>query len=506
MIVKTKTLKWPGFAVLRFSSSTDNPWIGSAVMSKWFLLIACFWAVQASAQTTYPAANCSQAAVAAAITAEQAHPVDGDIITIPSGTCTWTGTQRIEQTFKNSITIQGAGAISSTTKGASTTGTDQTVIIDNTTASTGSLLKFTTAAGKSFRFTGISVQGNGSSTQESNGIIYIGGPSVSVRVDHNHFFIPGNTSQGLALGGSVQGVADHNYINSDPNALTNNIGCRNGRSWNGDAGGIGNNSWADSEHWGTSQFFFIEDNRFFDGDEMEVGSSGRCVFRYNTVTGSSGPTESALQIYWHGLATGVERGGRAVEVYNNSFVSNGNNGNAPLTPNSGTFLVWGNSVSGGYRNVVQISYNFRNQAGGGGNYSYPPPPAGWGYCGSAAGGPTNWDGNKNSTGYPCLGQPGRGKGDLLSGTTFATLVNSTTGTVAWPHEALSPIYVWNNTYNPQVLYRYSIGGQRVRLNLYRKYGLLSAVRQRRKYRHFQRNSRNRTRTAFGAAFNLQGGY
>jgi hypothetical protein len=408
------------------------------------------FAPAAKAQKTYTAKTCNSADVASSIAAEQANAVDGDIISIPPGTCTWTGSQRIQQAFKNSITIQGAGAISSTARGASTTGSDQTVIIDNTSASTGTLLRFTTAPGKSFRFTGISLQGNGSSIQESNGIISIGGSSVSVRVDHNHFYIPGTTSQGLSLGGSVQGVADHNYINSRPGDLTNNIGCRNGGSWNGDAEGNGNNSWADSEHWGTSQFFFIEDNRFFDGDEMEVGSSGRCVFRYNTVTGSSGPTESALQIYWHGVTTGDERGGRAVELYNNSFVSNGNNGNAPLTVNSGTVLVWGNSVSGGYKSVVQIAYNFRNLAGGGGNYGYPPPPAGWGFCGSAAGGPTNWDGNHNTTsGYPCLGQPGRGKGDLLSGTTFATLVNSTTGTVAWPHEELSPIYVWNNTYNPK---------------------------------------------------------
>jgi len=346
--------------------------------------------------------------------------------------------------------IQGAGAISSTTGGASTTGTDNTVIIDNTNGAQGSLVHFTTVLGKTFRWTGISLQGNGSSVQESAGIITIDGTSTAVRVDHSHFFINNNISQGVNLSGGIQGVADHNYFNSNSNDLTNDIGCRNGLTWNGDSSGAGHGPWADSDHWGTSQFFFIEDNRFFDGDELEVSNSGRCVFRHNTVTGSSGSTESALQIYWHGQQTGVLRGGRAVEFYNNSFVSSGNNGNAPITLNSGTALAWGNSISGGYQNALQISYNFRNLAGGGGNYNYPPPPAGWGFCGSAAGGPTNWDGNHNTTsGYPCLGQPGRGKGDLLSGTTFATLVNSTTGTVAWPHEALSPIYVWNNTYNPQ---------------------------------------------------------
>jgi len=450
MIVKTRSMRWPVFAVIRFALSRDLRGIGGVLMKKWFILIACLWAFQASAQTTYPAASCSQAAVAAAITAEQAHPVDGDIVSIPSGSCTWTSTQKIDQTFANSVTIQGAGAISSTTGGVSTTGSDQTVIIDNTTASNGSLIKIHTTAGKTFRWTGISLQGNASSTQEAVGILHFDGASTAVRVDHCHFFIPSQTSQGLVIAGSITGVADHNYFNSTPNSLTNNMNIRNGLVWNGDKNGLGSGSWADSDHWGSSQFFFVEDSRFFDGDPGEFDDSGRGVWRYNTITGSSGSTESALQIFWHGLATGAGRGGRAAEFYNNTFASNGNNGNAPITLNSGTALAWGNTVTGGYRNVIQLSYNFRNLAGGGGNYNYPPPPAGWGFCGSAAGGPTNWDGNHNTTsGYPCLGQPGRGKGDFLNGTNFATLVSSTTGTVAWPHEALSPIYAWNNTYTPQ---------------------------------------------------------
>src|SRR5271170_4759431 len=91
--------------------------------------IACFvllllFAPAAKAQTTYQATGCSETAVATAIKTEQANPVDGDIISIPPGSCTWTGTAAINQTFNNSVTIQGAGAISSTANGASTTGTD----------------------------------------------------------------------------------------------------------------------------------------------------------------------------------------------------------------------------------------------------------------------------------------------------------------------------------------------------------------------------------------------
>lgn len=60
------------------------------------------------------------------------------------------------------------------------------------------------------------------------------------------------------------------------------------------------------------------------------------------------------------------------------------------------------------------------------------------YVGSA------WDGNTNIAGYPALDQPGRGAGDLLTGL-FPSKVNDTTGTVAWPNQALEPIYIWANT-------------------------------------------------------------
>jgi hypothetical protein len=45
-----------------------------------------------------------------------------------------------------------------------------------------------------------------------------------------------------------------------------------------------------------------------------------------------------------------------------------------------------------------------------------------------------------------LDQPGRGQGDLLSGD-GPNQVNTATGTKAWPHQALEPIYSWNNTVN-----------------------------------------------------------
>ena len=443
MIVKTSNRKRPVFGVLRSAGSTDNRAIGSSSMMKWFILIASFWAFQASAQTTYPATSCSQIAVSAAILAEQVHPVDGDIISIPAGTCTWPLNTGINKTFTNSVTIQGAGAVSSTANGAGTTGTDQTVLL---LTGTSALFNITTTAGKSFRLTGIAFEGQTGEPALTNGLVHIGGTSTAVRVDHCHFHVPASVQEGIIYAGAINGVGDHDYFTTDASfGVLNAILFLNGELWGGHTNAHG--SWADSSHWGTSQFIFQEDSRFVDVGVTDMNNGARLVFRHNNVVCDSSAVDQC-QMYSHGIATGLMRGFKEAEVYLNTW-----NSTAPADTgaiqslNSGSELFCRNTATGTWKAMLQTSYNFRNQAGGGGNYSYPPPSAGWGYCGSAAGGPTNWDGNNNTTnGYPCLGQPGRGKGDLLSGTTFAALVNSTTGTVAWPHEQLTPLYSWMNRY------------------------------------------------------------
>jgi hypothetical protein len=68
------------------------------------------------------------------------------------------------------------------------------------------------------------------------------------------------------------------------------------------------------------------------------------------------------------------------------------------------------------------------------------PEAGTAFTGTGS----NWDQNSNgSTGYACLDQPGRGAGDLLTGV-FPNKTNSVRGGIAWPRQALEPMYFWNN--------------------------------------------------------------
>jgi hypothetical protein len=144
-------------------------------------------------------------------------------------------------------------------------------------------------------------------------------------------------------------------------------------------------------------------------------------------------------MYDHGLTSARGRSVRAAEIYHNTFTMPGTVGvNHPTySLNGGTLLYWGNTVTQ-YRAAVSLDYTRRDN----GTYPYGSPPSGWGNCTGSSG--TAWDG---PSGYPCLDGPARGVGDLLSGD-FPNIANTRTGTVGWPQQASSPVYIWNNTFTP----------------------------------------------------------
>jgi len=435
MILMTRAVRWPVFEGIRFALSSDLRGIGGVLMKKWFIFIVYLWAFQASAQGTYTAATCNQSDVAAAITAEQAHHTDGDIISIPGGSCTWTnGSSLLTPTFTNSVTIQGAGAISATTGGASTTGSDVTAITNNLGGNP--IMEIHTTAGKSFRFTGIAILENASSGSEGTGNLVIDGSSSAVRVDHCHFLIYIGGSKGLGLQNAVTGVADHLYINTTQ-GVTNDFAFLNGGNWNGDTdpNSLGNNSWTDADHFGTSQFFYVEDTLMSGGYVSDCSNGGRWVLRYSTVTNNHGSANHGTHDPW--------RSCRAAEVYQNTFnISPSTEGGGITHNNGGTTLAWGNIVTS-FGHVVDLNDIRQSSA----TYDEPAPPNGWGYCGNQVTGVTSvWDQNTSNTGSACLDQPGRGAGDLLAGYPNSAILNVRAGNIrTWPHQALVPIYVWNNT-------------------------------------------------------------
>jgi len=395
------------------------------------LLITHCSLLSASAQAApITAASCSQSDVLAALGSVNAASA---VVNIPAGNCTWTSNIHYTIPSNNtSLVIQGAGAVSATTGGASTTGTDLTAItVQLSNDQPG--LAVGIAAGQSLRITGIAfILGAGDVV--AHGLLQIGGTSNSVRIDHCHFQANGGAElQGVEFDGALLGVADHDFFDAT-NPVSNDLRFFNGSTWNGDSGGIGSGSWADTDHWGSSQFFFAEDD-LFTGGAGDCVLGGRYVIRHSTLNG---------QMYNHG-ANDTTRGCRAAEFYLNTWTNTNVNlsGGAVESVNSGSMLVWGNNISG-IRWVTVLAIVRQSN----GTYTENAPPNGWGYCGNAQTGVTSpWDQNTTSNGYACLDAPGRGAGDLLTGSVWPNILNSVTGTQTWPHQALEPVYVWGNTYS-----------------------------------------------------------
>jgi hypothetical protein len=222
----------------------------------------------------------------------------------------------------------------------------------------------------------------------------------------------------------------------------------NGRQRSGDI--TGNLEWSLPTNFGSADYFYIEDNiinahttgdtyatRIFDGY-----SSAKVVVRFNAV-------DSAVLGETH--ATGHasdDRGLRSQEVYGNRVTSSlaANPSFCALDMQNGTTLVWGNTWDKVYKMIYHFQLTRKNNT----TYTQAATPNGWGYAGTQFNGVgSNWDGGTalgtdTLRGYPCLDQAGRGQGDLITGA-FPNKVNSTTGTIRWPNQALEPIYIWNNS-------------------------------------------------------------
>ncbi len=420
------------------------------------LLIGTFY--QAEAQTIN-AASCNSADVQAAFNAVTNSTTT---VNIPAGTCTWTGSVTLTVPSGNTLlSVFGAGNL--TTVG----GGDVTVIVDNSTSGNPLLTISTNSSSTAyFRLAGITFEG-GSGAVKYNGIIGVYGSSANVRVDHIHIntttYSPGETSAGVHFGGCIFGVTDHSIFDNSSGSVNNSTHEDNGQTCFGDTLGVGDQSWAHSTSLGSASFMFMENNVFNSGVGNDCTFGGRFVARFNTFNmPTPGPS---LQTHPTG-GGGRIRGCRAWEIYQNQFDAiAGSYVNTGFWMSSGTGVVWGNtfpssSTGGGtgYRNAIQALDMRANST----TYSQTAPPAGWGYCGTAkTGSASNWDGNTNSSGYPCLDQPARGVGDLLQGgfTSDGSGSNNvcdvTSGQCAagnyngsWPNEALEPLYEWTDNYSP----------------------------------------------------------
>lgn len=471
--------------------------------------------------TTITALSASLADVQSAIASAK----DGDTVIVPAGSANWTSSL----TITKGVTLRGATTVTGTA--ASPTVTDNTTIVDAITNRSGnpafvSLFNVTLTGSQTFRLTGVTLQGGGSSqTVVNGGSVRLDGSSSTVRIDHCHFKQVNNDNIGVY--GSTYGVIDHNVLDMNTRSLSVDM-------FNGDTtGSNGDSAWAAPTNWGGSNFMFFEDNTVNNPTTTQtIGSidchtGGRYVARYSQWNNALPNT--------HGTQT-RDRSARAIEVYKNNY-------NFTYTANAGqirggTALIHDN-VYGGSLTAGTILQTFRDlfawtiwggttgvnantslydvndshgayytgtvgtattPSGTSGTITDSGSPswttnqwqstAGYSYIivnNSVVGTGTSWTGstyqqasvnlfgfitsntpnqitfNWINFGYGPVGgnptfsagnsysiykvlvaldQPGRGQGDLLVRDS-----NGNPTVVAWPHDALEPVYAWNNTHN-----------------------------------------------------------
>lgn len=298
---------------------------------------------------------------AASVQGLQNQVLNGDTITIPAGTFTW-GTR---VTISKAITLQGAGV-------------GNTIIKDAVNGT--QLLDVRLVANNLTRITGIEFQHGGRSTPAvaPMGIVHVAG-----RNDNGSQFrwdnCKWNNLNGYPVLDTVIGVIDHNDVTygGHVNGWLEIMGSY----WNGDTGGWGDVSWSLPANYGSSQFLFVEDNTTHNIGSGQAGltdafAGARFVIRHNTI-------DDALPNNHGTESTGRTRGGRAMEVYNNSFVGRASNKYVGAS-RSGGVLFHDNAMTGygGWSGLIEFSLTDYREI-----HSFPP----WG----GADGTNPWDENSS---------------------------------------------------------------------------------------------------------------
>ena len=250
----------------------------------------------------------------------------------------------------------------------------------------------------------------------------------------------------FTLYGALEGVFDHNLFNlGNGGNYTNGIQVYTDQL---DSIGRGDGSWAAPSSWGSQHAIFAEANTFVGGYTNDCNIGGHFVSRYNSVLTSN----AGVQAHPTYSGGGRDRGCRTLEVYHDYFSTDSTSPDPQaFGMRGGTGLFWDNIITSNFKSVLGV-WTDRNTTS---HPENPPPPNGWGYCGTAVAGNgvgSAWDGNNPATtGYPCLDGVGRGQGQAMNGADFTPYgsgaKNSVMGTVAWLHQYLEPVYMWGTTNN-----------------------------------------------------------
>jgi hypothetical protein len=357
---------------------------------------------------THVAATCSQADVQTAVDAAS----NGDTVTVPSGSCTWTTTTQNTPSVSiasKSITLQGAGI-------------GNTNITDNTDSDYNGnevAIKVTGSGTYFVRITGFTFTGT---TFDTKGVIRVLTSNTALwtnafRIDNCRWNFSNVGVVAAEITGAY-GLIDHCAIDNYGGFTIIGLG-----HWSN------NVSFTAASPVGTANAVYIEDCTFTSpvsqvvSGNMDAYDGGNYVFRYNTVTNNG--------LHTHETAYTALRGVRHYEIYNNTFTSSTT---SPMTRTinirGGTGVIYNNVFTGNYTQCVDL-HNYRSYDTGHGTANY------WGFCT----GTNDCDGNTaEMKGYPCMDQIGRITDDDGAKATACYQ----TGVGPGPTQPLEPLYAWNN--------------------------------------------------------------
>lgn len=290
-----------------------------------FWLFMCLCPVVANA-SSFSATSCSQADVQAAIN----KAVDGDLVFVPQGACTWT----TPVSFCKAITLQGGGAGSTVVTSNVGTGFGRDAIfIDG--CQNKSLIRIT-----GFTFQNMS--------NDAFGLIYFHLSSgTTVRIDHNALAANGQPARAITVTGSF-GVIDHNTF-TDMGLLVEGEQA-------GDTN-AGDSSWTQAMSLGKVTAVYVEDNTMnysTNSVDLDCDNGGRIVYRFNTITGNG--------IGNHGFDS-VPRGCLELDAFNNTIIGNGT-AFIGVQYRGGTGVVYNNLIQGTFTGNRLAVTNYRSTSQG----------------------------------------------------------------------------------------------------------------------------------------------
>lgn len=345
--------------------------------------------VLAHAQATYTAASCNYADVNSCVNGSGGtcspsdHTVvNGDIVQIPAGTCTWT--QQLVGPSGVNFELVGTGSpnIGSSTTGANSScanGTTGTLIIDDYTGNYG-MIEMRPSYNATYnvpaaRVSCMAIDPYSTSTALWDPILVAGTCSSAncpaIRVDNITFGLNtpwsenGNSSDAEAgmLIENVFGVIDHNSIGSSSLPATGPAGFELFNSELGaylGSGSYGDNSWVQADSLGNANNLFAENNLDYNAGYLAMTDSeqadaftnrggARTVMRYNVVYQGSSNNGGYGLFQDHGTDSGGRaRGAREAEVYKNTLHCQGTTVNCygvDGSLRSGTGLLFGNTFT-----------------------------------------------------------------------------------------------------------------------------------------------------------------